>query len=611
MKKTILLMMLFSILTVAYSQEIIVGDINDDKVINISDVTELVNIVLGKSSCKTISFYKIDNSSIIGTWRTIDGNILNFNEDGTTNYDTGCTYSFLPNEKILFFLKNDGSINSAYNVLNKTKNLFLLNPINSEDKLNYYTSSLFITAIKISDTDISLRTGDTYQLSATIEPENAIQPNLSWKTSNSSIATVSQNGTVTAKKGGEAIITAIAMDGTGVKSTCHVNISQLVTSIEFPYPILTVGRGNIFTLNAKVFPSNAKDQSLTWSSSNNNSLLSIDEGTFYAINTGTYSITATANDGSNKMATCKVIVLGTAPIGINLSSSIVTIKPGDSTQLTAIVTPLEASTATVIWTSSNPSIATVDQTGKVTVHDYGNVIITATVVGNDALFATATIQTDHEYVDLNLPSGRLWATCNVGAELPEEFGNYYAWGEVKAYGEEDTENYHNYNNTGNYQKKKYEWSTYKYTTGNSYDGPYLKYNFKKSYGTYDNSYTLELKDDAAYVNWGENWRMPTYKDWDELKNNCIWSWTSINGVNGYKVSSKSDISKFIFLPAANYRDDEATFEIDENNGNYWSNHLYHSDYSPSDSETFKFTPNNYYTYTSERYNGLSVRAVRR
>jgi hypothetical protein len=96
------------------------------------------------------------------------------------------------------------------------------------------------------------------------------------------------------------------------------------------------------------------------------------------------------------------------------------------------------------------------------------------------------------YVDLGLPSGTLWATCNIGANSPEEYGYYFAWGETEGY------------NDG---KTTFDWSTYKWCNG-SYDS-LTKYKYSSSYGTYDYKTELDLDDDAAYVNWGAEWCMPS------------------------------------------------------------------------------------------------------
>ena len=137
----------------------------------------------------------------------------------------------------------------------------------------------------------------------------------------------------------------------------------------------------------------------------------------------------------------------------------------------------------------------------------------------------------HEYVDLGLPSGLKWATCNVGANTPWEYGGYYAWGETE-------------------EKSNYEWSTYKWCSNGSWDA-LTKYCTESDFGTVDNKTVLDPQDDVARVKWGGTWRMPTKAEQDELRNNCTWTWTIQNGVNGYNVTGPNGNS--IFLPAAGGR----------------------------------------------------------
>ena len=161
-------------------------------------------------------------------------------------------------------------------------------------------------------------------------------------------------------------------------------------------------------------------------------------------------------------------------------------------------------------------------------------------------------ENDHEYVDLGLSVK--WATCNVGANKPEEYGDYFAWGETEP-------------------KEYYNWSTYKWCNGD-YDN-LTKYCYDSLYGIVDNKTVLDLSDDAARANWGGSWRMPTTEEQQELIYNCTWTWTTQSGVNGYKVTSDKN-GKSIFLPAAGYRDDSSLYYAGSN-GNYWSSSLY-SDY---------------------------------
>ncbi|MBR6141842.1 MAG: hypothetical protein IKQ37_08810 [Bacteroidaceae bacterium] len=141
---------------------------------------------------------------------------------------------------------------------------------------------------------------------------------------------------------------------------------------------------------------------------------------------------------------------------------------------------------------------------------------------------------DHEFVDLGLPSGTLWATCNVGANSPEEYGDYFAWGETEP-------------------KDTYSWTNYKYCNGSA--TTLTKYCTNSSSGKVDNITVLEAEDDAATVNWGSGWQMPRDAQIVELydSNNTTTSWTTQNGVDGLLITSKTN-GKTLFLPAAGYWD---------------------------------------------------------
>ena len=189
----------------------------------------------------------------------------------------------------------------------------------------------------------------------------------------------------------------------------------------------------------------------------------------------------------------------------------------------------------------------------------------------------------HEWVDLGLPSGLKWATCNVGANNPEEYGDYFAWGEVKP-------------------TDYYDWSTYKWCNG-SYDTQ-TKYCTDSSYGTVDNKTVLDKEDDAAAVNWGGKWRMPTKAEQDELRQQCTWTWTSKSGVNGYQVTGPN--GKSIFLPAAGYRSGSSLYFVGSY-GNYWSSSL--STDCPDNAYGLYFYSDNVYWDYNGRCCGQSVRPV--
>lgn len=137
----------------------------------------------------------------------------------------------------------------------------------------------------------------------------------------------------------------------------------------------------------------------------------------------------------------------------------------------------------------------------------------------------------YEYVDLGLSVK--WATCNVGASSPSDYGSYFAWGEITP-------------------KSEYTWGNLRYCADNKGD-TFTKYNTESKYGNVDNKTCLEPGDDAARANWGGSWRMPTDAEWKELKQKCTWVWTEHGGKKGYKVTSNIN-GNSIFLPAAGYRD---------------------------------------------------------
>lgn len=144
---------------------------------------------------------------------------------------------------------------------------------------------------------------------------------------------------------------------------------------------------------------------------------------------------------------------------------------------------------------------------------------------------------EHEYVDLGLPSGTLWATMNVGAEKPEDYGDYFAWAETTGY------------KSG---KTNFDWETYKYCTIDS-DTLVTKYCTDSRMGTKDGKLVLDAEDDAATANWGSNWRIPTKAEFLELNDSdyTTSTYTTRNDVKGYLITSNTN-GNSIFIPAAGY-----------------------------------------------------------
>ena len=200
-----------------------------------------------------------------------------------------------------------------------------------------------------------------------------------------------------------------------------------------------------------------------------------------------------------------------------------------------------------------------------------------------AKFKTPFDANGYDYVDLGLPSGLKWATCNVGAAKPEEFGSYFAWGETE-------------------EKAHYGWESYTWCSGS--ENTMTKYCTDKYYGAADEKTILEADDDVAHVQWGGSWRMPTAEEMQELSSKCVWEWTTLNYVNGYRVTGPNGNS--IFLPAAGCRY-AAKLDAVGRYGFYLSGSLYTN--NGNYSSLLYFSRFSYDCYNNYRYYGHTVRPV--
>jgi len=247
---------------------------------------------------------------------------------------------------------------------------------------------------------------------------------------------------------------------------------------------------------------------------------------------------------------------------IYLSDEVVELKEGETKQLTASVFPVDADDKGLMWSSGNPDVASVDASGLVTAVSSGTALITVAATDSSGVKAECQIivpikgyqncpDDNHPHaIDLGLPSGTKWACCNVGASTPEEYGGYYAWGETS-------------------EKDVYSEVTYKYFNGQDTDGN----------GEIDENFSVVnigsdiagTGYDAATINMGALWRMPSTAQQQELINNCSRLLTTQNGVNGILVTGSN--SGQIFLPAAGYRWDDELINA-SSLGYYWSSSLY-------------------------------------
>ena len=244
--------------------------------------------------------------------------------------------------------------------------------------------------------------------------------------------------------------------------------------------------------------------------------------------------------------------------GVSISAGELFIRMGEWRGISATVQPAGAYNKCCTWSVDDESVIkyndyrrTVDAVGEGVAH-----LTAKTIDGGYEAVCTVHVQDIPvpEAIDLGLPSGTKWSSFNLGASAPEEFGKYYAWGEIEP-------------------KLSYDWDTYKWCSG-SYDS-LTKYNSDSSYGAVDGKTSLDPEDDAAQVWLGNGWHTPTKAQIQELISCCTWTWTKVNGIDGYLVEGASNS---IFLPSSGFKNGTKLFNASINgetelSGDYWSSEL--------------------------------------
>ena len=248
-------------------------------------------------------------------------------------------------------------------------------------------SGLFVpaTSASITPSAYTVNVGDVILLTPTLNPTNAALSGFTWKSSNTAVAYVENQGDISGRiyglSAGTATITATTTDGTNKSATCTVTVNNPVvpvTGVTLDTPFLGTW-GNSYTLTATVAPSNATNQAVTWSS-DNIAVATVDNtGKVTAISVGNANIICTTVDG-NKTAICNVIVYPREVTGVQISYLTNLVPVGKSTALVAVVSPAGATNQSVTWSSSNTSVATVNGNGVVTAVALGSATIIATTV---------------------------------------------------------------------------------------------------------------------------------------------------------------------------------------------------------------------------------------
>lgn len=332
---------------------------------------------------------------------------------------------------------------------------------------------------------------------------------------------------------------------------CSEKVPQriAVSSVGLEMQSVTMTVGESVPIEITVAPADAADKSVRWRSSDQ-SVVTVVDGVLNAVKAGEAVVTA---ESGGIEASCSVEVL---PLYVDVESVAldivsVSLRAGEEVVLTATVSPADATDRTVTWSSSDESVGSVSD-GVFTAKKAGTATVTAT---SGEISATCTVAVFEpvptvpaEAVDLGLSIK--WAAWNIGATRPEEYGDYFAWGETEPYYEDGfaQENPQQHWKSG--KSEGYDWKSYRWSDGTGQ--VMTKYCSLAQWGPVTNKRVLDPGDDVATVKWGNGWFTPTIEDYYELINNCDNVETEVNGVKGRRYTSRIN-GNSIFLPAAGYR----------------------------------------------------------
>ena len=359
---------------------------------------------------------------------------------------------------------------------------------------------------------------------------------------------------------------------------------------------ISLTEGESATVSATITPSDATNQNIFWSTSNA-SVATVENGLVKAISAGSATVKVTTEDGG-RTATCEVTVKAKVidVTGVSLDKTALNLEMGSTGTLTATITPSDATDKSVIWSSDNEAVATVSEEGVVSALKEGTAIVSVTTVdqGRTATCKVTVTLAIPEAVDLGLSVK--WASWNLGATKPEEYGGYYQWAGTEDVS--DTSIYLDLTNCPYHigADDKTGWTKYVSSAYPSY---------WSGEGSPDSIKFLNSGDDAASVNLGGKWRMPRQSEVEELLTYCTTKWTIRKGVRGRTFTSTIN-GNSIFLPAAGFRDGDY-LGAEGSYGYYWSSSRVKQ--YPNEAQRILINSEKASIQYIARYLGLSVRAV--
>jgi len=381
--------------------------------------------------------------------------------------------------------------------------------------------AVYPQSISITPSEITLYPGETAQLTATVLPEGAVEYELHWFSEWWEVATIDGNGLVTAVSPGEAWVGA-GIEYMQLNGHCRVTVlPREVESVDLQVDDnVTLEVGESLQVSATVLPENATDKTLSWESSDAAVVTVSAEGLVEAVGPGLATVSATSTNGKSDSFSVSVPEPVVAVENIIFESTDVLLPLGGAPLTELVFEPADAVYAhaqEVVWSSSDESVVAIDDEGRAVAVDYGTSTVTASVGGHSAS-ATVTVSQNADAAGVKMGFGSVrWAGYNVGAKVPADYGNLYAWADIDPWN----------------KNKQVSFMAYKWAdTSDMWGNTFTKYN------STDHLNTIVLADDAAHQEWGMKWRMPTADECLELIDACEWV------VSTRKNSDGSDIKGY-------------------------------------------------------------------
>lgn len=362
--------------------DVVTGTAVEEITIDASILEELESFTVGDEA-ELVAMVSPDNATVQEVaWTSSDETVVTISEDGIVKA-VG-----VGKATIAATAKDDSGIKATYEIE-------VAAPDNS------------VTGIALEVEEISLVEGESQTLVVNVAPEDATNKVVEFTSSDENVATVDENGKITAVGVGEATITVSTTDGTKLSDTCKITVSEkivIASSITFKSSEVMVKAGGTASLVATVRPIDARNKELTWTSSDEK-IATVDQtGKVTGIKRGTVTITATSKDNTDVKAECKVTVSSdNIDISkIELSASTIDLKVDDKAQIKVTVNPSNATNQTISWTSSDEKVATVDENGNVTAVGVGTAKITATTTDGTEISQSLTVKVEPKTVAVSL-----------------------------------------------------------------------------------------------------------------------------------------------------------------------------------------------------------------